>query len=456
MSLTAGQIAAWLGLDSCIDNDKIVSGLSIDSRLVKTGCLFACIEGSRTDGHNYAKNAEACGASVILASKPVQGLRIPSLIVNDVTAALGKIAANIRKLSTATVICITGSAGKTTLKETLKAILSKRGKVLATEKNYNNQLGMPMTIFSAKGDEDFWILEAGISQEGDMDDLAQIARPDIAVIINAEGGHCEGLNKKGVAWNKARLLNYLNPDGIAIFSHDYPELLNECLKYNCKKLPFSIKNSTADITVSECPSYSGNYKISFLNKCYNICTPFSGEYGAEIIASAYAALNAVNFDFDAVCEGLADIEVPDHRFHMEEINGWQIFDDTYNANPLSMSRMLDAACYKTDSAGLVAVLGEMAELGDKGVYYHKELGKKLAEKKIDAIFWTGSFFETVEQSYKEAGGKAPVFFCGNSLEFADCAAKSLLKPKTIFFKGSRCNHLDAFVNEFKKLLNRNL
>lgn len=453
MKATAAELAEALKIavpDAPGWHDEIAS-VVIDSRNVRPGSLFVCIKGEKTDGHIFARAAEEQGACAFLAEKELPGVKAPVLVVPNVIKALGKLAAWWREKSSATVICITGTAGKTTLKEALRAIFDQAGPTAATEKNLNNQIGLPLTILDTTGHEKFLIVEAGISHAGDMDELGQIAQPDIALIINVGPGHCAGLGDAGVAWNKARLLKYLAPNGWAIISADYPELAEACSAYAVKKKWFSSKpDLDADFCVVEKSATGGQYAVQTDHNVFSFATPFQGAYGAELTCAAVACAMTAGLEPAWIEEGFKATRLPKQRFALEEHDGWLVIDDTYNANPLSMQRMLEtAAGLASDHAlPLVAVLGEMGELGAEASARHHELGKQLAGLGPVAIFWKGDFASEVAKG--RAGLSDKFYECQTSTDFIDKLATLQLPQKgVIIFKGSHSNHLEDYLAAFK-------
>ena len=206
-----------------------VTAVATDSRAAVPGSLFVCIPGERVDGHDFAESAADRGACAVLAQHPLPAFAekrpgVPVLLVEDSVKALGQVAHAWRRTFAGKVVGLTGTAGKTTVKEVLASVLSLAGKTAKTEMNHNNQIGMPMAMLAADGGERFWVMEAGISHAGDMDELGAVMEPDLAIVLNAGTGHTEGLGREGVAWHKTRLFTHLSPAGKAMASADYPEL----------------------------------------------------------------------------------------------------------------------------------------------------------------------------------------------------------------------------------------
>lgn len=454
MTLAVNEVAGLLDIPVNPEwEGKSFRGCSLDSKNISRGNLFVCLKGARADGHDFAMKAQGEGAGAILASRPLPELAIPVLVVPDVVKALGKIAHFWRKKTSAKVIAITGTAGKTTLKDMLVPILSCSGKAAGSRKNNNNQIGLPVSMLNMDGDEKFWVLEAGISHAGDMDELGAIIEPDLALIINAGAGHTEGLAGEGVAKNKAKLCKYLRQDGIVLVGGDYPELLRESQFCKDRRLVFSTKQK-ADYYLSDTDWLQGRYTLMHTDGAIPLETPFRGVHFGELCGMACACAHLCGLDPDAINKGFAQAQLPEQRFKPSSDHGWLVFDDTYNANPLSMRAMLQSAAILAINAGrkLYAVLGEMKELGEEAGREHRELGRLLASLNIAAIFWIGDNFEEVRSGYIAGNGKNPLLRVEDPHSFIELAKSFHGEKEAIIFKGSRSNRLEDYLFAFSKLL----
>lgn len=434
--------------------DPVLLRCVADSRKVSPGSLFCCIRGENSDGHDYVDKAMANGAAAILCSRKLPDKNIPQLIVKDVVFAMGKLARYWRDKTGACVIAITGTAGKTTLKDALGAILSQAGKTGCSQKNHNNQIGLPCSMLDLDGLEDFWVLEAGISHEGDMDELGAMINPDLAIIVNIGPGHEQGLGKKGVAWNKARLLKYARPGGNALISADYPELLQACEQYSLPKIFFSLQKK-GKYYLKDMDAMTGEYAFVCDNREIIVKTPFRALYGAEIAGMATSCAAILGLPTTLIQKGFHNISLPEQRFQFLHVGKWRIIDDTYNANPLSMQRMLETAALfaAQNKLKLLPVLGEMAELGEKTPFWHHELGKELAKINPAAIFWTGACHDDVFAGYKENGGNRSFEYFSSEADFLKLMEQWLGQGDVlVIFKGSRLNKLENYLDALKKML----
>ncbi len=456
MRLKLDQIKGILGAEfhaaSNAQNTEILA-VCRDTNDVVASSLFVCIVGQRFDGHDFAAKAVEHGAKALLVSRYLPNIDVAQFVVADTVKALAKLALAWRKMFKGKVVAITGSAGKTTLKECLAHVLESANKQVARNKlNYNNQIGLPLSMLSASGNEDCWVMEAGISEPHDMDELGAMLLPDLALVLNVGAAHTEGLGAKGVAWHKSRLFKYLTLSDVAnaFACADYAELVQNVEDICTNYCLFSGKNSSlatykAIYRGMDDESNKGRYGLSFEQENYEILTPFYGSYGAENLAAIFAVAHALGLTSEEIICGISNINLPEHRFNMHEIAGWCVIDDTYNANALSMRRMIEAAVQKANDGPCYAVLGAMGELGYLAKKEHYELGSFLCKSNIQNIFWKGPHADDVQRGLKScnyAGNFATV----NSVEeFTKVWAKANLNAGTVLCKGSRSNKLEEFV-----------
>ena len=469
MRITINEAAVCLGLPGTLPDaeNTVLTSVVTDSREAGPGALFVCVPGSRVDGHDFAAAAVGQGAAAVLAAGSLPGINVPVLVVPDTVKALGQLAGLWRDRTKARVVAVTGTAGKTTLKEVLAQVLSLGGKTARNAMNHNNQIGMPRAVLGTDGDEKFWVMEAGISQQGDMDDLGSVLRPDIAVVLNAGTGHTEGLGEKGVAWHKARLLKYLAKGGKGLVCADYPDLVREARATGTDICFFSGSGRDAEFravyagaapapqgaAVTPSDAY-GLYRLWVGGREFDVTAPFRGAYGSENVVAVAAVAHLLGLDLQAIRQGLAQARMPGQRFNQVQAGSWLLIDDTYNANPLSMGRMLDAAAERAAGRPFVAVLGAMLELGIQAAMEHEALGRRLAGLNPSAIVWKGLHAEDVRKGLTLAGYAGPWQVVTDAGEFMKTwqtlqdyglenkAAKS---GGVVLFKGSRSNRLETLV-----------
>ena len=432
-----------------------LTGAAIDSRVVTAGQLFACIPGKRADGHDFAGNALEAGAAAILAQRMPENLPAgaPVLLVPDTVRALGQIAAYWRQQCSARVVGVTGTAGKTTVKEILAHLLSRRGVTAKNPLNLNNQIGLPLSILNTTGTEEFWVMEAGISRPQDMDELGEILRPDLALILNAGPGHAEGLGVRKIPYYKAQLLKYLSRRGFGLVSADYPELVRECRNV-CPNLQFF---SADGKQVTYRAAYSGPaaensrgmYRLWLDGAPLDVEAPFRGRYGAENVIAVAAAADMLGMSREDIAAAFVGVCLPIQRFAHRFAGPWLVIDDSYNANPLSCRRMLEAAAETAQGSPLVCVMGEMGELGEVAAMEHTQLGRFLAAVHPRAVFWKGGHREAVLHGLEREQYLGKFIPVDSPEEFCRAFALLHLSGGVVLFKGSRANRLEKFVKAFE-------
>ncbi|MBC15786.1 MAG: UDP-N-acetylmuramoylalanyl-D-glutamate--2,6-diaminopimelate ligase [Desulfovibrio sp.] len=404
MNLTLADVERCLSGMSEEGHEKVtINSVQTDSRTVYEGDLFFCIDGANFDGHEFAHQAERQGAAAVVASRVVD-VDVPVIMVRDTTEALGRIAACWRDMCGARLVAVTGTAGKTTVKEMLFAVVSQKHTAAKNYRNFNNQIGLPMSMLKGTCNQDWWIMELGISVRGDMEELAPIASPDVAVITNIGHGHLEGLgDMAGVAQAKTALLRYVRQAGSAVVSMDYPMLWDAAREINNAPVGFSTQNfEDADFAASYLGAESegwGRFRLKTPEGDSEMAAPFCGEHYAENLACVAATAHQLGLSRDDVINGVQAIEPDSQRFCCKSGGNFMVIDDTYNANPLSMERSIKAAANMAGERPLVLVLGDMRELGEEAVEQHVKLGKLAAEIAPKALFYKGDHLDDVAAGY---------------------------------------------------------
>ncbi|SDB09904.1 UDP-N-acetylmuramoyl-tripeptide--D-alanyl-D-alanine ligase [Desulfonatronum thiosulfatophilum] len=434
-------------------SETVISGICIDSRRVRPGELFVCLPGTRTDGHDHAPLAVENGAAAVLATKELPGIadRVPVLVVSDGVAALGELARAWRKMFRGKVIGVTGTAGKTTVKELLSQVCSLAGPTCKNQMNWNNQIGLPMSILSCSGQAEYWVLEAGISRPGDMDELGLILQPDMALLINAGAAHLAELGcVEQVAKAKARLTNYLRPGGIALTNRDCPDLWRESLTYGRQVHGFSVQDSGADFySGGQTCTPSGDVHMELRLQGRNMELTWTAGQApvAENVLAVAAAATLLGIDSESIQHGLTTPMNLQGRFAVQRHGNWTIIDDTYNANPLSMALALDRARRLAGEGHLVCVLGDMLELGEVASDEHRKLGRLLAEKGCSVVFYHGRHFPDVSSGLEECSWQGRLVPADSPAEFLDQWRQwvtLICGAGVVLFKGSRASGMETY------------
>lgn len=396
--------------------EELPAAVVTDSRQAGPGSLFVCIKGERSDGHDFIPQVAEAGALAVLASRDVFDGNTPPLPViytDDAVRALGALASAQRDEFTGFVIGLTGSAGKTSVKELLASVLATRG---ATAKNYmnlNSQIGLAVSILNADAQAEFWVMEAGISQPHDMDELGAVLRPDLGMVLNVGAAHLSGLGDRGVAYYKTRLLTHIKPGGSALVSADYGDLAHEAAALGKNTLYFSTRNSVADFYAKYLgPSglgadlLRGRYLARIKGEQdFELDAPFRGSYGAENVAAVCGAASLAGLSPEEIGAGIAAASLPAQRFEATVIGDFVVIDDSYNSNPLAAGRMLESAgeIAAQSRAPLFLIMGEMLELGDEAESAHWSLGRQMAASGARVILWKGGQAAVVMAGLTDAG-----------------------------------------------------
>lgn len=393
-NMTLGNIAAACGgtfTGAASDKDLSITSVSIDSREVPEGCLFIPIKGERVDGHDFIAQAIAAGAVCTLSEREIGDVSFPCIRVGDTAAALRSIAAYYLKQLGVPVVAITGSVGKTSTKEMIASVLSQRFRVHKTEGNYNNDIGLPLTIFQMRESDEMAVLEMGISDFGEMRVLSGIARPDTAVITNIGYCHLEFLHDRdGVFAAKTEIFENLKEDGHIVLNGDDDKLRAVRAVRGIRPVTFGI-DSACDVWADHIES------LGFEGMRADIHTE-AGSLAVHIpIPGRHMVYNALagacvgliyGCTLAEIRAGIESVPSVDGRFHIEKKASLTVIDDCYNANPVSMKASLSVL--EEGTGRKVAVLGDMGELGSDEVALHREVGTYAGGLKIDALYTCGT------------------------------------------------------------------
>ncbi|PID33659.1 MAG: UDP-N-acetylmuramoyl-tripeptide--D-alanyl-D-alanine ligase [Thiotrichales bacterium] len=379
-------------------DDLLINSVATDSRLVKSDQLFIAIKGERFDAHDFVSDLTGV-AGAALVSKKID-CDLPQIIVEDTLQALADLAAAWRQQFTKPVIALTGSNGKTTLKEMIAAILSQKGKVLATKGNLNNNIGMPLTLLRLRDEHDFAVIEMGANHFGEIEFLTTIAKPDVAVVNNAGAAHLEGFKDlKGVARAKGEIFIGLGTQGIAVINADdtFADYWRDSNK-DREVIAFGINNVA---TISGRLLSDGGLMIKMGDNEVRVNLKLLGRHNAMNALAATAATSALGIKLETIVKGLeAMLPVKGRLAPVAGINNSQILDDTYNANPDSVAAALDVLAQRNNT---VFVLGDLAELGDDPAKVHAKIGEKAKAVGIQRMYCLGEYSVNACHSFGENG-----------------------------------------------------
>ena len=420
--------------------DTIFSGVSTDTRSLSKGNLFVALQGPNFDGHDYLQLAAERGAAAVATSKPTAA-KLPRLEVADTRLALGQLASHWRLRFDIPVVAITGSNGKTTVKEMLAAILELCGPTLATAGNFNNDIGLPHTLFRLDQQHRFAVIELGANHPGEIAYLAQLTRPDVALVNNAAPAHLEGFGSlEGVAHAKGELFAALSENGMAIINADDPFApLWRKLSAQYSAIEFGMENR-ADITAQWQPELNGSrIQISTPAGEFTTTLKVPGSHNVMNALAACAAAIALNIDIETIAAGLAAFNSVKGRLQVQSgMHGSRLIDDTYNANPASLQAALDVLAAQPGQRWLV--LGDMGELGGDSEALHGQVAEAARKAGVSELYVLG---ELAEISAAAFGSGAVV--CSSMDELINVLHEKLQAEVTVLIKGSRVMHMERLV-----------
>jgi UDP-N-acetylmuramoyl-tripeptide--D-alanyl-D-alanine ligase len=397
-------------LTGMADPRAMVSGpVVVDSRAVEPGSLFVAIKGSRADGHDFAAQAVAAGATAVLAARPVEA---PALIVGDVVAALGDLAAALcAELPQAAVVGVTGSAGKTTTKDLLARLTALIGPTVAPAGSFNNEIGHPLTVLTADQRTRFMVLELSARDAGHIAYLARIAPPRIGVVLNVGTAHIGVFGgREAIAKAKGELVEALPPDGVAVLNADDP-LVRAMAERTQARITWFGRSPSAAVR-AEAVTLDERGRAAFTLRTPSGSAPIRLRlYGGHAVDNALAAAAAayeLGLPVATIAAELSAAE-PRSRWRMEvtdRADGVTVINDAYNANPDSMRAALEALGALGAGRRRIAVLGAMRELGEESEARHEELGRLAAESGIAGLVAVGPDTEPVLAGARAAAGRA--------------------------------------------------
>jgi UDP-N-acetylmuramoyl-tripeptide--D-alanyl-D-alanine ligase len=433
--LRLSELAAALGCPAP-ERDVVIDAIVSDSRRADFGALFAALPGSQVDGHDFAPAAVQLGAVALLVKRRLD-LDVPQLVVDDVLRALGRLAALLRQRLDPIVVGITGSNGKTTVKEMVASILRPTGPVLATRGNYNNELGLPLSLFGLEPSHRYAVLELGASKAGDIAYLANIARPDVGLITNIGPAHLGGFGSEaGVAAAKGEIYAALPADGCAIINADEP-WQEDWLQVNRAERVITFGRSQgSDVRVA---GDDHQPRLETAQGGFDLCLALPGAHNQFNAAAAAAVALALDLGLDAIRQGLEAVQpVPGRLNLIETPAGWTVIDDTYNANPASLYSALQVLSGMQGTPWLV--LGDMKELGTDSSKMHREVGEAARAMGVKRLFATGE----MSTHTADAFGTGAEHFASRD-ELADALCRQLRPGINCLVKGSRSMGMEAVV-----------
>ena len=399
------QELAQLLTGELFGDDVEFSGANTDTRKLQGGELFIALRGPRFDGHDFVRNAGEAGARAVLVEHEVDA-GLPGVVVPNTRLAMGTLASSWRHRFQCPLIAVTGSNGKTTVKEMLRAILGKQGRVLSTSGNLNNDIGVPLTLFDLDKEHDYAVIEMGANHAGEIDYLTRVAKPDIALITQCAPAHLEGFGSvEGVANAKGEIYAGLGADGCAVINADdaFAELWRG-LNSDRRQLSFGLSAEAdvraANMTVS--PDDGQSFHLVTPLGDADVSLPLLGRHNVMNALAAAAAVTALDFTPDMIAAGLARLQpVAGRLARVPGQAGSILIDDSYNANPGSLRAALEVLVAQPGRPWLV--LGDMGELGGAAESLHGAAGEQARTLGVERLYGIGELSRLAVTAFGAGG-----------------------------------------------------
>ena len=431
-----------------------VHGIATDSRNLPRGALFVALRGDTFDGHKFVASSVAAGAAAVMVdaagAAQLSPLQVPVLVVQDTLRALGDMAQALRR-GHGKVVGVTGSNGKTTTKELVAAALSGRGAVHKTQGNFNNLIGLPLTVFAWQAPAWAAVLEMGMSAPGEIARLTEIAAPDVAMVTSIGPAHLGGPGLgtlEAVAAAKAEIFSGLQADGVAVLAVDEPLLMAAVrdLPGSYRRVRFG-SDATCDVQVTRCVEGPQSIEVGLRIETTQVTCrlPLVGRHNAYNAAAAAAAAWILGISPADIARDMASVTPPPGRLQLKRhaTRPLCVLDDTYNANPASARAAMVALGNAAQGMRPVAVLGDMLELGDNAEAMHRELGVQAAKSQVASLWTLGPLGHAIAEGARSCGLQAQAFTDFEGL----CTAllRDVQDGDCILVKGSRGMRMERVV-----------
>lgn len=442
---------------SLIGPDLSITGISTDTRTIGPGDLFVALRGEHFDGHDYLKTAQDKGAAAVVAQES-RGASVPVLQVADTRKALGQIAAFNRALFAGPLIAVTGSNGKTTVKELLRNIFLQTGPVLATQGNLNNEIGAPLTLLQLTPAHAAALIELGASGPGEIAWTASLAAPQVSILTNAGEAHMAGFGSyQGLVSAKGEIIDETAADGTVVLNFDDPACKAWQIRAGARHVVTvsAQGDAAADIHARGVTETAAGLEFEAhfaVGEVLRVNLPLIGRHNVSNALLAIAAAEASGLNRAVIGRGLSVAEAVKGRMQVIDLGpGLVAIDDSYNANPTAMRAALHSLAGR---GGLrVAALGDMAELGANEAAQHQEIGALARQLNVDRLYVTGRYAEAYAAGFSGGAKLASSHEDLVEMFWADLLADQASGPTTLLVKGSRSARMDQVVALLNKKVN---
>lgn len=430
------------------DSDVKITGVSTDTRTISPGDLFFALTGDSSDGHKFLADAISKGASGVVVSRKVESRRL-AIRVADTLLALGDLAAYYRSRFSPTVIGVTGSVGKTTTKEMIAAVVAAKGPTLKSAGNFNNEIGVPLTLFELMPKHETAVIEMAMRGKGQIDYLAKMVRPSIGVITNVHMSHIGILGSTdAIAEAKSEILAHVPVEGAVVLNRD--DAYFDFMRERAKSRVVSFGESTdADVRATSAGLDSKGccaFHVRTPTGSFDVRVPVPGEHNIKDALAAIAVGEVLEIDHDFMRDALANFTPPEKRANVIPARGgFVVIDDTYNASPASVSSALKTLSMM-EGGRKIAVLGDMLELGDHALSAHMEVGAAAKDAGVDYLGTVGELAKLIARGAIDAG--LPVSSVGeyeDSWQAAQELVALMQERDVVLVKGSRAMKMERIV-----------
>lgn len=437
------------------DDDVEISEITTDSRKANSGVLFIPLVGEKFDGHEFIKAAFDMGASAVLTHKDTDLLIGKTIIkVKDTFKALGDIAAYYKRKYNVPTVAVTGSVGKTTTKDMLYAALNEKYNTLKTPNNFNNEIGVPITIFMLEKEHECAVIEMGMNHFGEIERLAEMGQPNVAVITNIGMSHIENLgSQEGIFKAKMEIVKNFTKDNTLIVNGDDKFLSTTKEMGDYKVVYYGIENPENDVFAKDIIN-KGLKGIEFTavvdGREYSVNVTQPGRHNVYNALAAICVGREFNVSVEDSIKGIAECEYTSQRLEVEELNGMQIINDCYNASPDSIRAALGVLKLAT-MPRKIAILGDVLEMGDYAREAHYNLGKSVVDNKIDLLITAGENAAYIAEGAKDNGMENVVIF-SKTLDICNYIKDILHEGDAVLIKASHGMHFEDIYNSIKESL----
>lgn len=454
-NMTLGHIAQVCGGRYCGPEEKRnveVSSIVTDSRKAEQGSLFVPIVGARVDGHSFIPQVIAAGALGTLTEKDLGEQAFPYIQVSSSLEALKAMAEDYLKQMSVPVVGITGSVGKTSTKEMIAAVLSQKFQVLKTLGNFNNELGLPLTVFRLREGDQIAVLEMGISDFGEMTRLSRIARPNVGVITNIGWCHLENLKTRdGIFQAKTEMFAYIREGGSIILNGDDDKLCQVEEYKGIRPVFFGLDSGhTVWADHIESLGLKGmRCRIHTPEEEMEVHIPLPGQHMVYNALAGTAVGRCFGMKLADICRGIESLQSLGGRFNILDCKGMTVVDDCYNANPVSMKASLDVL--QDGNGRRIAILGDMGELGENEAALHEEVGVHAANCRIDVLYTVGTLTEGLAAAARRESEELAIEHFPTVEELLSVLPQKVQKGDTILVKASHFMHFERIVEALKNM-----